>query len=75
MCVDQVSLGDQYKVEEQIEAGLKPFELVKEQVRYWSRTQQEARLYSELIARLRQKHAGRIVILEDHLAAHAKAGS
>lgn len=64
-----------FKVEEQIEAGLKPFELVKEQVRYWSQTQQEARLYSEFIARLRQKHAGRIVILEDHLAAHAKAGS
>ena len=58
-----------FKVVERIEAGPKPFELVKEQVRYLLRTHKKARLFNELIARLRQKHAARMVVFEDHLAA------
>lgn len=50
-------------------AAPKPYEEVEKQVRYWWTKEEENRLYSELIGRLREKHAAYISIYRDHLAA------
>ena len=50
-------------------AASKPYEEVEKQVRYWWTKEEENRLYGELISHLREKHAARISIYRDHLAA------
>lgn len=58
-----------FEVLHKTDAAPKPYEKVEKQVRYWWTKQEENRLYGELVGHLREKHAARISIFRDHLAA------
>ena len=58
-----------FEVLDKTVAAPKPYDEVQKQVRYWWTQQEENRLYNELIGHLREKHAARISIYRDHLAA------
>lgn len=58
-----------FEVLDKTAAAPKPYDEVKKQVRYWHTQAEENRLYNELIGHLREKHAARISIYRDHLAA------
>ena len=58
-----------FEVLDKTAATPKPYDEVKKQVRYWHTQAEENRLYNELIGHLREKHAARISIYRDHLAA------
>ena len=58
-----------FEVLDKTAATPKPYDEVKKQVRYWLTKREEDRLYNELIGHLREKHAARISIYRDHLAA------
>lgn len=58
-----------FEVLDKTAAAPKPYDEVQKQVRYWWTQQEENRLYNELIGHLREKHAARISIYRDHLAA------
>lgn len=58
-----------FEVQHKTAPAPKPYDEVKKQVRYWHTQREENRLYNELIAHLREKHAAHISIYRDHLAA------
>ena len=58
-----------FKVLEKTEEEPKPYDEAVKQVQYWWTKQEENRLYGELLDRLRQKHAARVSVHQDRLAA------
>ena len=58
-----------FEVQHKTAPAPKPYDEVKKQVRYWHTQREENRLYNELVAHLREKHAAHISIYRDHLAA------
>ena len=57
-----------FEVLEKTPEKLKPYDEVVKQVRYWWTKEEENRLYSELIDRLREKYVAHVSIYEGHLA-------
>ena len=65
-----------FKILAKMERRPKPFAQAERQIRYWWKQEEEARLFEELVRRLREESADRIILFEENLAAmHTKSSS